>query len=126
MKIVVINCRGISDSPLLTPKSYHVGFTEDLCHAMEYIRSQYPDIKCYAMGISMGANIFSKLLSNHDEFNDYLKGFISISNPLNCHEVERRNRGFIIDYLMLKRQINYFKKHHHILGSLIGKTTINK
>jgi hypothetical protein len=126
MKIVVINYRGISDSPLLTPRIYHVGFTEDLCHAMHHINRLYPEARCYTLGISMGANIFSKLLSQHNEFNNYIRGFISISNPLNCHEVEKRNRGFIIDYIMLKRQINYIKKHHHMLVTFVGNLSLTQ
>jgi predicted alpha/beta-fold hydrolase len=121
MRIVVINYRGIADSPLLTPLIYHVGFTEDLFSAMQHIRKSYPKAKCYALGVSMGANLFAKMLSQHRDFDTYIKGFMSISNPLNCHEVEKRNRGFIIDYLMLKRQINYVKKHHHMLVSYVGK-----
>jgi predicted alpha/beta-fold hydrolase len=120
MRIVVVNYRGIAESPLLTPRIYHVGFTEDLHSAMVYIRKLHPDVKCYALGTSMGANIFSKFLSKHYEFNDYIKGFISISNPLNCLEVEKRNRGFIIDYFILRRQINYIKKHHRSLEPIIG------
>ena len=111
MKIVVINYRGVNNSPLLTPFTYHVGFYHDLLLGMEFIREKYPDLRCYALGTSMGANLFCKLLAKHYEFNNYIKGFISVSNPLNCNEVEKRNRNGIIDYFLKKRQISYLMKH---------------
>jgi predicted alpha/beta-fold hydrolase len=120
-KIVAINYRGVSGSPLLTPSIYHAGYTEDLRTALSYLQSHYPNHRCYAIGTSMGANIFTKLLANHQEFNSYIKGFISISNPFNCHEVEKRNRGGILDMFLRKRQIAYIETHKEILKSVIGK-----
>ncbi len=119
-QIVVVNYRGISGSPLLTTAIYHAGYTDDFAYVMKHLREKLPDTKCYLMGTSMGGNIITKFLGNHHEHNDYIKGFVSISNPLNCHEVERRNRGYLIDYFILRRQKNYIKKHHYMLSSFVG------
>lgn len=119
-KVVCINYRGINNSPLLTPSVFHAGYTEDLYEAMKYIQSNYPNLRCYALGTSMGANIFTKLFANHDDFNDWVKGFLSISNPMNCHEVEKRNRGSVLDYFIIRRQKNYVIKHKKVLSQKIG------
>jgi predicted alpha/beta-fold hydrolase len=120
-EIVAINYRGIAESPLLTPLIYHAGYTEDLYTAMKYIKKKNPNLRCYAIGTSMGANIFTKLLSNHHEFDDYIKGFISVSNPLNCLEVEKRTRGGVLDMFIIRRQVRYIEKHKEILKEKIGK-----
>ncbi len=126
LKIVVVNYRGISGSPLLTPLMYHAGFYEDLQNAMKYIREKYPDLRCYALGTSMGANIFTKLLGNIHEFDNYVKGFISISNPLNCLEVEKRNRNRILDRFMIRRQIKYIELHKNILKDVFDYNKISQ
>lgn len=126
LKIVVVNYRGISGSPLLTPLIYHAGFYDDLYEAMKYIREKYPNLRCYALGTSMGANIFSKLLGNIHEFDDYIKGFIAISNPLNCIEVEKRNRKGILDRFIIKRQIRYIEQHRNILKDVFDYDNISK
>jgi predicted alpha/beta-fold hydrolase len=119
-KVVVVNYRGISNTALLTPTFYHAGYTEDMHTAMRFIKLNYPDMKCYTLGTSMGGNILTKLLASTDEFNDYVKGFVSVSNPLNCYEVEKRNRGKVLDFFLIQRQLGYVQKHHDILKDTIG------
>jgi len=126
LKIVVVNYRGISGSPLLTPMIYHAGFYDDLYEAMKYIREKYPNLRCYTLGTSMGANIFTKLLGNVHEFDDYVKGFISVSNPINCIEVEKRNRNGILDRFIIKRQIKYIELHKNILKDVIDYEKISQ
>lgn len=118
-KIVVVNYRGINETPLVTPAIYHAGYTEDINTAMKHIKRMYPNLRCYALGTSMGANIFTKLFANTDEFNEYVKGFISISNPFNCYEVEKRNRGTILDFFLIQRQIKYVEKHQSVLKQIV-------
>jgi predicted alpha/beta-fold hydrolase len=125
LQILVVNYRGISNSPLLTPHFYHAGYTEDMYRALLYIKENFPSVRCYAMGTSMGANIITKLLAKHDDFNDYIKGFICISNPLNCFEVEKRNRGGVLDLFLIKRQKNYIERNRNIFTGLIGMIFIN-
>lgn len=119
-KIVAINYRGIAESPLLTPFIYHAGYTEDLHTAMKHLKNNYPNLRCYAIGTSMGANIFTKFLGVNHEFDDYIKGFISISNPFNCYEVEKRNRGGVLDMFIIRRQVRYIERHKEMLKQKIG------
>ena len=74
---------------------------------MKFICEKYPNLRCYTLGTSMGANIFTKLLGNVHEFGDYIKGFIAVSNPLNCIEFEKPNRNGILDMFIIRRQIKY-------------------
>ena len=124
-KVVAVNYRGINGTPLLTPTFYHPGYTEDIYTVMRYIKFTYPDLRCYTLGTSMGANIFTKLFAENNEFDEYVKGFISVSNPLNCFEIEKRLRGGILDYFLVSRQLSYVKKHREILKDTIGKLNVN-
>jgi predicted alpha/beta-fold hydrolase len=124
-KVVVVNYRGVSNTHLRTPSTYHIGFTEDIYHALKYIRSLYPDLRAYTLGTSMGANIFTKLFATCKEFDDYIRGFISVSNPLNAAEIERRLRGGVLDYFLIRRQLGFVEQHYetlkHVIGVLIFK-----
>jgi predicted alpha/beta-fold hydrolase len=119
-KIVAVNYRGISESPLLAPFIYHAGYTEDLHTAMKHLKNNYPSMRCYAIGTSMGANIFTKFLGTNHDFDDYIKGFISVSNPFNCVEVEKKNRGGVLDMFIIRRQVRYVEKHKEMLKQKIG------
>jgi predicted alpha/beta-fold hydrolase len=116
MKVVVINYRGVSGNPLLTPFSYHIGYYTDLITAMDFIREKYPNLRCYALGTSMGANLFSKLLANYHDFDNYIKGFLSISNPLDIAEINKRNSWGILNYFLLKYQKEFLYKNKNILS----------
>jgi predicted alpha/beta-fold hydrolase len=123
-KIVIIQYRGINDTPLFTPTIFHGGFTNDLLLSMRYIKSAFKDIPCYTIGISMGANIFTKLLVTHkEEFVGYIKGFVSLSNPYCYNEVEKRNTGTWIEYLMVALKKNFLQQHKTLLG--LNKSNYN-
>ena len=128
-KVVVVQFRGINGSPLKTPLSYHAGETSDIKFALNYFRKTYPNLACYTVGTSMGANIFVKLFAHDHSFDDYVKGLVSISNPFNIIALEERNRGTVIDYFLKKRQQRYIKQHYNILKTLdrknLLKTDIN-
>jgi predicted alpha/beta-fold hydrolase len=117
-KIVVVQYRGINGSPLLTPKSFHAGDTDDISFALNYFKTNFPNLPCYTIGTSMGANIMVKLFSHDHSFDDYIHGFISISNPFNIVALEERNRGTILDYFLKVRQQNYVRKHYDMLKTL--------
>lgn len=110
-KIVVIHNRGISDTPLFTPFPFHASFTSDLKFALKIIKQRFPNIFCAALGVSMGANIFVKFLANDYSLNNYIRCFVSISNPLNLEEGEKRNRGTLIDTHLKQAVIAYFSRH---------------
>jgi hypothetical protein len=74
----------------------------------------------------MGANIFTNLLGNVHEFDDYIECFIAVSNPLNCIEVEKRNRNGILDRFIIRRQIKYIEFHKNILKDVLDYEKISQ
>jgi len=60
-----LNFRGCHDSGgscNLTPRGYHLGFTDDLMLQIEQIHSQNPNRRIYLSGFSLGAGVVTKLL----------------------------------------------------------------
>jgi predicted alpha/beta-fold hydrolase len=117
-KIVVIHNRGINDTPLFTPYSFHAAWTKDIELALNIINSKYPNTPIYCAGVSMGANIFTKLLGKEQietnltpECYAQLKSFVSVSNPLNLSAGERRNRNTFIDFALRDGLIKYINQH---------------
>ena len=65
-----INFRGCSDSGEncnLTPRGYHLGFTDDLMLQIENIHSKNPNKRIYLSGFSLGAGVVTKLLADLGE-----------------------------------------------------------
>jgi predicted alpha/beta-fold hydrolase len=118
-KIVVIHNRGISGTPLLTPKPFHASFTNDVKIALSLLRSKYPDKFCCAMGISMGANIFVKFFSEFHNYDDYIKCFVSVSNPFNFVLAEQNLRGTFLDSFLRNSMVKYID-NHEVLQSIDG------
>jgi predicted alpha/beta-fold hydrolase len=125
-KIVIIQYRGINDTPLFTPLIFHGGFTNDLLFAMRYIMKRYKDIPIYTIGISMGANIFTKLLATHKEEFAPIKAFVSLSNPYCYAEVEKRNTSTFMEYLMVWLKKRFLSQHRPLLGLNKGNNFITK
>jgi predicted alpha/beta-fold hydrolase len=61
-RAVVVNARGCAGAPVTSPQLYHGGTTNDLRHALLYIRSQFPSAALMGVGFSVGANILAKYL----------------------------------------------------------------
>lgn len=128
-RLACVNYRGINNTPLLNANTYHAGYTDDLEYVIHYIADKHPNEDLYLVGTSMGANIITKLLSKRNMQknaikNDLtglykelpqIKGFVSISNPLDIIELERINRNGILDWYLLKRWKNYVKQHYDTL-----------
>jgi predicted alpha/beta-fold hydrolase len=110
-KIVIVHNRGINDTPLLTPFSFHAAYYHDLKQAINWVRERYGNLPCYGLGVSFGANIWTKLLAHDHSVNNYIKGFVSVSNPLNMHESERLIRHNYLGFFLYKALKNYLELH---------------
>lgn len=113
--VVTIHARGINDTPLITPFVYCAASTEDVANALRHLRKNYSFKHVFLMGISMGANITYKLLANNYEFNDYLTGFINISNFFHQLTSVQKNKDTLTDYFLVKLQKGYLHKYVDIL-----------
>jgi hypothetical protein len=68
MDAICINFRGCSGECNLTPRAYHLGFTDDLFHLIRTIQGgqqklQLPQRRIYLSGFSLGAGVVTKLLT---------------------------------------------------------------
>lgn len=113
--VVVIHARGINDTPLNNPIMYHAGFTHDVKFAIEYIRDNYNFKYRFLIGISMGANLTYKLLANDRSFDNYLTGFINISNFFHQLSAYIVNNGSLVDTFLLKGKKENLIKHQQIV-----------
>jgi predicted alpha/beta-fold hydrolase len=57
-----INFRGCSGEPNQTPRSYHVGFYDDLLQTIQHVVTADAERDVYLAGFSLGANVVTKLL----------------------------------------------------------------
>lgn len=63
MDAACINFRGCSGECNLTPKGYHVGYTDDLLLQIRRLNDRYPRRRIYLSGFSLGAGVVTKLLT---------------------------------------------------------------
>lgn len=118
-KICVLHNRGINDTPLKTPKSFHASFTKDIKHVFKLLKTRYPECPLYTMGISMGANILTKYFAIEYDMGDYVKCFISLSNPFDFHECYKRTKDSVLSYF-LKINLRSFFEVNSILRNVKG------
>jgi predicted alpha/beta-fold hydrolase len=64
MGVACINFRGCSGQVNRTPRSYHLGFTEDLEQIIAFVNSRYPGKRIYLSGFSLGSNVVTKFLAD--------------------------------------------------------------
>lgn len=114
--VVIIHARGINDTPLHTIQATHAGFTKDIEYTLNYIRKSYPSFKyVFLMGISMGANVSYQLLAKNRSFDDYILGYICISNPFHQLNVMQAHTKSLTDYFLYNGKLSYLLKNKDIL-----------
>lgn len=74
MDAACINFRGCSGECNLTPRGYHVGYTDDLLFQIRRLNDLYPQRRIYLSGFSLGAGAVTKLLTElqqdaHEKYN---------------------------------------------------------
>lgn len=85
----VLHNRGISDTPLLTPRVSHAGSTDDVGLALEHILKSHPKSVLYGIGCSMGGNIILKLAGEMKEKCPF-KAIAAISTPYDINLCSKR------------------------------------
>lgn len=100
--VVVVNHRGLCETKLLTPHTYHGGSSNDTKAAIDYINSKFPDQPLYGISFSLGSNILGRYLGEQGE-QSKLSGAIWICCPFNSLEAssysERSCFGLVSRYL---------------------------
>jgi predicted alpha/beta-fold hydrolase len=116
-RVICINFRGINNSPLANTTTYNVGYTDDLEEVIQYLITKYPNESVYLVGTSMGANIMTRYLTDHRKQNipKAIKGFVSISNPIDIFELQKQNQNGILDWFLLNKWKKYLTTHYDML-----------
>ncbi|RDX46046.1 AB-hydrolase YheT [Lentinus brumalis] len=81
-RAVVLNFRGCNGSPVVTPRLYHAGSSDDVRHVILWICHTFPECRIYGCGFSLGANILTKYVGEEGE-DCPLQGLVVIANPWN-------------------------------------------
>ncbi|KAI0718559.1 AB-hydrolase YheT [Cerioporus squamosus] len=79
-RAVVLNFRGCNGSPVVTPRLYHAGSSDDVRNAILWICHTFPECKIYGCGFSLGANILTKYAGEEGE-DCPLQGLVALASP---------------------------------------------
>lgn len=117
-QIISIQNKGINDTPLSDPKMYNAGSFEDIAETIFYIIDNNPKCEIYLIGISLGSLILTNLLSYVKDSCNNVKGFVSISNPYNLEETNRKISSLAMRYLVSNFMIRV--KNNPVVFNKIG------
>lgn len=100
--VYVVNHRGLCDTELLTPLTYHGGSHFDAEVAINYIQTLHPDKPLYGVSYSLGSNVLTNYLGDHGH-NSKLSGAVIMWCPFNSLEAsyysEKSCFGIVSRYL---------------------------
>lgn len=118
--MIVINHRGLNNTKLLTPITYHGGSSFDTKAALAYIQKKYPGQLLYGISFSLGSNILGRYLGEEGE-NSVLSGAVCVCCPFNSFEAsinsEKIYFGLVSRYLAWNSK-NKLLMHDYILPHL--------
>ena len=76
----VFNARGCCQSSITTPQLYNAGWTNDIRHCVNDLRSRFPNRKLYIVGFSLGASVMTNYIGEEGA-NSYIKCAVALGNP---------------------------------------------
>ncbi|THH31102.1 hypothetical protein EUX98_g3064 [Antrodiella citrinella] len=79
-RAVVLNYRGCNGSPVITPRLYHAGSSDDYRTLVSYICHTFPQSTVFGLGFSLGGNIVAKYVGEEGA-NCPLSGAVVLANP---------------------------------------------
>jgi predicted alpha/beta-fold hydrolase len=103
----VINHRGLCDTELLTPLTYHGGSHFDTKVAIDYIQLLHPDKPLYGVSYSLGSNVLTNYLGIEGH-NSKLSGAVVVSCPF--HSLEASHYSEKSCFGMISRWLAYSSK----------------
>ena len=101
---VVIQNRGVNNTPQKTPFVSGPPYLSDYEQGLQRVKEMYPDNDIYAIGFSMGSNILLRQMGT-DWFNKNFKAAILISPPFKLDDVMQRLRQTITE----RHFINHYR-----------------
>ncbi|KAL4244830.1 hypothetical protein ABKN59_001501 [Abortiporus biennis] len=92
MRAVVMNSRGCNNSPVITPRLYGAGSSDDARSAILWACHTFPYARLFGLGFSLGANILTKYTGEESD-SCPLSGLVSLANvwdfAVGSHHLER-------------------------------------
>ncbi|KAI0672448.1 AB-hydrolase YheT [Trametes maxima] len=89
-RAIVMNYRGCNGSPVVTPRLYHAGSSDDVRPVILWITHTFPQCRMYGLGFSLGANILTKYAGEEGD-KCPLQGLVTLANPWDfvkgCHHL---------------------------------------
>ncbi|KAH9468372.1 hypothetical protein Pst134EA_011995 [Puccinia striiformis f. sp. tritici] len=117
-RAVVVNFRGCAHTPLLTPKLYNAGATEDIRVVISYLKKKVvsPDVNLHAIGFSLGANVLTKYLGEEQD-RSVIKSAVVVGNPWDLYAghifLESSFLGRIYSRALASNLRGLMKRHIH-------------
>lgn len=115
---IVVTSRGSADSPLKTPKLYHMGAIYDLKTACLYIAHLFPDAAVYGAGFSLGAGMITRYLGTEADTTQ-IKSGIAVGAPWHMREGHIRLQssmlGLTYSKAMATNLQRIVRKHEKVL-----------
>ncbi|KAH9107997.1 hypothetical protein AeMF1_016734 [Aphanomyces euteiches] len=88
-RVVVMNSRGCSKTPVLTPRLFNAADTGDIRQVVTYLRRKHvPKAPLLAVGFSLGANLLVKYLGEEGD-KCQITAAVSVGNPFDGMEIFR-------------------------------------
>jgi len=119
-RAVVMVSRGLCGVPMLTPRPYNAGYTEDLREAINSLHERFPNAPLMLAGFSLGANLVSRYVCEEKGRGPVIAA-LAVNNPFDLQastiDMEQR-QGAIGRYFsanMAKGLIRYTKKNEEAL-----------
>jgi len=119
-RVIVMIARGLCGVPMLTPRPYNAGYTEDIRETINHLHQQFPNAPLLLAGFSLGANVVSRYVCE-EKGHAPIVGALAVNNPFDLQastvDMEQR-QGAVGRYFsgnMAKGLIRYTKKNEAAL-----------
>ncbi|CAL1703610.1 unnamed protein product [Somion occarium] len=121
-RAVVMNFRGCNGSPVITPKLYHAGSSDDVRPIVLWITHMFPQSTIFGLGFSLGANVLTKYSGEEGE-DCPLSGVVALANVWDwCRGSQYGLNGnlanrFVYRYVLADALRSLHHLHRHIFLS---------
>jgi len=115
-RVIVMVSRGLCGVPMITPRPYNAGYTEDIREVLNHLHERFPKAPLMLAGFSLGANLVSRYVCE-EKGHAPIVAALAVNNPFDLQgstiDMEQR-QGFFGRYFsanIAKGLIRYTKKN---------------
>ncbi|KAI0643881.1 AB-hydrolase YheT [Trametes meyenii] len=123
-RAIVMNYRGCNGSPVVTPRLYHAGSSDDVRPVVLWIAHMFPECRMYGLGFSLGANILTKYAGEEGD-KCPLRGLVTLANPWDfvkgCHHLPSTFLGrHVYRYVLGEALRRLMRLHRNVFMDAVG------